>query len=372
MNETKTKKQRREDRIDTIIGIITVVSIFAIFALVIAFAGNKTVGTIAYEGETRKGHEQVFTYNNPSLKKGDTVKWFVGNECLASYTYNGENASFAYTPAQVGTTMVRVSAGKYNQATTVQVQKPLLTLTARDATVTYGEEIPLEFDCEGLLGEDTLESLGYNFTCRAEGNGCCGVSEITLEQQPCENCDYEICCKNGCLTVLPREISIANTITKVYDQTDTLLNPNIIAEGVLEGDDVRIVADKLTFESKNVGEQTLNASDLRLEGADSDKYVLCGEIVGEIVPKAVVLQGLTIADKYYDGTNKAKISKLGNLQGVLDGDSIAIGSLEVSFADASVGVQKIDVKKASLVGFDKDNYVLTDIVVNNANILSAD
>lgn len=371
MNEAKTKKQRNEDRVDTIVGIITIAAIFAIFALVIAFAGSKTMGAITYEGEMRRGSEQVFTYTNPSLKKGDTVKWYVGSECLASYDYNGENATFAYTPAETGTAVVRVMAGKYNQSAIVNVQKPLLTLTAKNATVTYGDEIaPLEFECEGLLGDDTLESLGYSFTCRADGQNCCGESEITVEQEPCENCDYEIVCKNGCLTVLPREIHIANTLTKVYDQTDCLLNPYIVAEGILEGDDVRIVADKVTFESKNAGEQAVDTSDVRLEGADSDKYFLCSEAVGKITPKAVVLQGLTIADKYYDGTNKAKIAKLGNLRGVIDGDSVAIGSLDVSFSDASVGQQKICVKQISLVGLDKDNYVIADVQVNDAKIYS--
>ncbi len=366
MSKDKSKTVSFEDRMDTIIGIVTVLIIFAIFGVLMWVASSRNVGEIVYASEVRRGNEQVFSYENDMVKKGDIVNWYVNNTRIKTYTYDGNDIDFVYTPQQEGDITIKVVAGKYNQSRTLQVKKPLLTITAQDITVTYGEEIPpLQYQYDGLLEDDTLESLNCNINCTTQCEGC-GVYTIDVE---CSECDgYEICCNNALLTVLPKELHITNDIVKVYDQTNVLENAQLQLEGILDGDDVTASADKLYFESKNVGVQNIVTANILLSGADCGNYVLCNDLVGEILPKSITLDGLKISDKNFDGTTKAKIEKLGSLQGVMDGDSVAIGKLDVSFDKATTGEHEIIVNDVTLVGLDKDNYTLENIYVPKAKI----
>ena len=81
---------------------------------------------------------------------------------------------------------------------------------------------------------------------------------------------------------------------------------------------------------------------------------------------------MSVCDKTYDGTTKAEVCKPGKLVGVLDGDSVAIGSMVAKFADANVqNSKKVTVTDIKLVGYDKDNYVIVEIDQPTANITSS-
>lgn len=369
MSKKKTTTTNTEDRMDTIVGIVTVLIIFAVFAALILVASARNTGKIEAQGDVRRGSEQIFTYDAEKVKKGDVVNWYVDNVRVATYRYDGE-ATLAYTPQKEGNLVVKVVAGKYNQSTVVEVKKPLLTISAKDVTMTYGDKMPcLEYECSGFLQGDSLESLNCKVQCITNCSGC-GVYKITLDCDECEG--YEVQCNDAVLTVLPKEIHVANNLLKIYDQTNVLSCPQIELEGVLEGDDVSAQADELYFENKNVGEQKVVTANIRLEGKDSANYVLCNELTGTILPKTLELEGLKIADKTYDGTTKAKIEKPGKLKGVIEGDSVAIGRLEVSFSNATVGEQSVLINELSLVGLDKDNYTVKNVNVKNARIYQAE
>lgn len=367
MSKDKNQTTSRADKTDIIVGIIAVLLIFAVFATLTIIASSRTVGEIAFQGEPRRGSEQLFTYTNDKLKVGDKVDWFVDNQKVATYRYNGETPQLAYTPIQSGKTVVTVVAGKYNQSTVVDVQKPILTIAARNATMTYGDETPqFEYDCYGLINDDTPESLNCNIVCKSGEIAGCGECDITFEEVDCE--DYEIKFQSATLTVLPRELRIANKLEKVYDQTNKLQCSQIELDGVLDGDEVSAVSNEILLESKNAGEQKIVCDSISLVGKDSCNYKLCNEQTGKIIPKEIALEGLTVADKNYDGTTKARIEKLGVLKGVYEGDSVAIGNLDLSFSDAGVGEQQITVKNITLVGMDKDNYKINNVQPKQARI----
>lgn len=363
--ESTAQSVSKEDKINVVVGLLVVLAVFAVFTAVIVMAGNSRAGEIAYAGEAMRGSEQQFSYKPKNLKKGDTVTWFVDNQKMATYRYDGGDINFNYTPTKVGNSTVRVVAGRNNQSKTFFVGKPTLNITAKDMQITYGENIPQpEFTCEGLVCGDTEDCLNCQIECKTD-KAACGTYQITLDAT-CD--DYEICCKGGTLTVLPREITIKNGFEKVYDQTTAINSSNLQLDGVLEGDDVCAKGENLCFESKNVGTYKVNTQNVTLSGKDAANYVLCNQAEGKIVPKEISLQGLTVADKTYDGTTKARISKMGTLKGVCEGDSVAVGSLDVSFDGANIGTQKVTVKNVKLVGYDKDNYTVKDVSVNDANI----
>ncbi len=365
MNKENEQYVSKEDKVNVVVGLLVVLAVFAIFTAIIVLAGNNRAGEIAYAGEAMRGSEQEFTYKSKNLKKGDMVTWFVDNQKMAAYRYDGGEVNFNYTPTKVGNSTVRVVAGRSNQSKTFFVGKPTLIVTAKDMQITYGEEMPQpQFECEGLVCGDTEDCLNCQIECKTD-KAACGTYQITLNAT---SNNYEVCCKGGTLTVLPKELTIENGFEKVYDQSTAINTANLQLDGILEGDEVCAQADNLCFESKNVGTYKVNTQNITLSGKDATNYILCNQVEGKILPKEISLQGLTIADKTYDGTTKARISKMGTLKGVCEGDSVAVGSLDVYFDGADIGTQKINVKNVKLVGYDKDNYTLKDISVNDANI----
>ena len=81
MSKNTHKTVDNEQRTDTIVGIITVLAVLALivwFFVSVSVRGN-AISEIAYENETRRGQEQVFTANVKSskIKDGANVKWIV-------------------------------------------------------------------------------------------------------------------------------------------------------------------------------------------------------------------------------------------------------------------------------------------------------
>ena len=169
--------------------------------------------------------------------------------------------------------------------------------------------------------------------------------------------------------MLPRKLTMQGDFVKTYDSSNTLENPHITLNGVLDGDEVYAACDKLYFNDKNAGlDKTVMLANVELAGTDGRNYVLEGEARGAILPKQVEISGLVIRDKAYDGTTRAQIDKMGRLDGVIDGDSVAIGKLELSFAEAEAGDQPVRLDSVTLIGADKDNYVVSGVDVTSANI----
>ena len=364
----------KEERTDLIIGIITSIVILALFVWMVASIGhnvaqtraNNLVGEITALGETRRGTEQVFTYNpdHSDIIEGASVYWTVNGETVYHGAYvSGQDITLNYTPEQSGTLEIVAGVGNYKQTTTVEVLGPRLTLTAPNVTVTYGTSMP-EINCrvDGLLSVDDTSDFCYDGKCVVDCDKL-DVGVYDVKMQECSYRDYETEYVYGKLTVLPKQLTVTNTFSKVYDATNTIDNPDISLDGVIEGDEVCAKCDKLYFDNKNVGtDKTIMLANVCLEGADACNYILPDYVSGRILPRTVRLVGLTVKDKAYDGTTKATIDKMGTLSGVVKGDSVAIGNVNVSFADANVGKQQVTTSKVTLIGADKDNYT---VVIDN-------
>lgn len=376
--KTKNNATRRadahEDRIELLIGIIVVLGVIAAVIGLLISAGAKNgrvvaMGEISAPAEIRRGTEQTLTYTSKELKKGDTVTWYVNGQKVAETPYDGQAATLRYTPDEAGQTTVRALCGNCCQTKRFVVKKPLLTLSTTDATITYGDEMP-NFTCnvEGFVGGDTAENLNCNFKCCVKENPDVGVWEIEYDGQ--EPDGYEVTKSTAHLTVLPKTISIANTVTKVYDQTNTVKNPRLVLDGVLDGDTVTAKCDTLYFASKNAGYQKVMTANICLEGENAHNYVLADNAQGYIAPKHISLAGVSVKNKYFDGTTKAQIDNLGELAGVLEGDSIAIGSLDVCFDGANAGKHTASIKGIVLIGVDKDNYVVESTQIADGEIMA--
>ena len=366
--------ETREDRISFVIGLVVVLAVLAVFVGLIVAAGHKSArvmaaGEISAPEEIRRGTEQTLTYTTDKLKKDDTVIWYANGRKIGETKFDGKATKLNYTPDECGKTVVRAVSGKYSQTKTLEIKKPILTVSATNATVTYGDKLPkLNCTVEGFVCDDTAEKLGCKFQCTAKEGLNVGVWEIGFAGEEPE--EYEVCYKTAHLTVLPRTVTISNTVTKEYDQTNTIQNPTLKLDGVLDGDEVSAKCDTLYFASKNAGYQKLVTANICLTGKNAHNYVLSDDAQGYIAPKKIKLSGVTVENKYFDGTTKATTTNPGSLSGVLKGDSVAIGSMDVRFDGANVGKHSAFAKKIVLIGVDKDNYIVTETQVGEAEILT--
>ena len=368
------KQQYSEERSDFIVGIVTIAIFLALFLWMLFSIGaseRNAVGEIASAQELRRGSEQeiIYTIDRDDVADGATVEWSINGRKVGESTYvKGEPITFNYTPQESGSIAVKARVGKYHQMSTFNVLPPRLTVTAPNVTIVYGEPLP-QIHCsacgfiEGEEGELCLDEL-----CKIDAEKL-NVGVYTVEF--CSECayeDYETEYVTGTLTVLPRQISVANRFFKVYDGTNTITEPQIELNGVLEGDEVCAECDTLYLDSKNVGRRNIMLANVTLTGEDACNYVLESYAEGVISPKRVDIVGLTVKDKVYDGTTKATIDTMGEIDGVCEGDSVAIGNINVSFEDASAGEQRFVVSGVTLVGADKNNYYVGSVETGTANI----
>ena len=373
------KEKYSEERIDLIVGIVTVVVVLALFGWLLISLGRRASnnlanvsGQITALGQTRRGSEQVFTYepNKENIVDGAMVTWTVNGERVYEGAYKaGEVVELAYTPKETGKLSVVATVGNYHQTLTVDVLGPQLTVTVPDITVVYGDTLPeINYTVSGFVeGEEA--DFCYDGSCVAMADRLdVGVYDISLNKDCCY-LDYETQYQYGKLTVLPRQLCLENEICKVYDGTNTVENPELRLSNVVKGDNVYAQTDLLYFDNKNVGcDKLIMLGNVELCGENACNYVLPDFVCGKITPKQIEVVGLTVKSKMYDGTTKATIDKMGTLNGVCPGDSVAIGNISVSFEDAGIGNQRIIANGVTLIGADKNNYVVREIETPNAEI----
>lgn len=366
----QSTKSYKEERIDFVIGVCVIVAAIALFGWLVWRTGRNVRsgimpvadGKIVSEGVNIRGKEQIYTFvPTQTIEEGATIVWTVDGNVVQEGVYSqGEPMELHYTHSQTGVHEISATAGRYTQTLTTEVAAPLLTITAPNITVVYVEEPPrLQPQIEGFVGDEQAEFC-YDGFCTVENySNKAGIYRIVPDS--CDYCDYRTECVAGTLTVLPRELSVEGQIVKCYDGTNFVENPSIQVHGMLEGDDVRVQCEKLYLENKNVGEKLALLGTATLAGEDACNYVLADFAQALIVPKALALTGTKVQNKIFDGTTKVTIDKMGTLEGVCDGDSVAIGNIEMHFDGADVGLHNVKLDNISLVGADKDNYVLVRV-----------
>jgi hypothetical protein len=125
-------------------------------------------------------------------------------------------------------------------------------------------------------------------------------------------------------------------VSKVYDQsnTATLTSSNYTITGLYSGEVLEISNTSGLYDNAQVGNSktvsvTLTPTDYTLiTGASLDNYILldtASGTVGAIIPKSLTVNGVTAADKQYDGTTSATVSTSTiSYTGLIDGDTVSI------------------------------------------------
>lgn len=376
------------------LGILSILIVVGIFFAILttAYQSGRTGGQITADVETlRRGTETEFCFTpTDKFADGTRVKWYADGQQIAENTMSQNTAKLRYTPQKTGKIVLQVqTADKFSDNVVFEVQRPELTLTAPNITVTYGEKLPdVIADCSGFAAGECPDCVAEHADgcddCTDKSNADCENCRLNLSCRLTDSDDKDIDVKSGrlpvgqyllradcnqtyldydtktvdgTLQVLPRRVCFAD-ITKVYDGTNKIDPAAVKLSGVLPDDEVNFSFLSATTVDKNVGTNKQTTLDgLSFSGADAGNYTFCKTPSVTIVPCKLTLLGTVVADKIYDGTTKAKIKTLGKLSGVKDGDSVAIGSVSANFAQADVGNNiSVRLNGVTLVGIGKENY----------------
>ena len=190
--------------------------------------------------------------------------------------------------------------------------------------------------------------------------------------------------KGGSVTtvyeITSKEVTISDVKVenRVYDGTTVAkITSAGTMNGVVDGDDVAIVAGKANFNDKNVGtDKIVTFADFKLSGDDVANYVLASQPVSttaSISTKELTITGLKVKDKQYDGKNNAEFDGTPALDGVVDGDDITLVNGIPTFDSVTTGENiPISFTKFALFGDSTTigNYALTQPSGITANIVA--
>lgn len=228
-----------------------------------------------------------------------------------------------------------------------------------DVVILESEEGEATFDDKNVGTEKTVTITGLTLSGADDGNyfissPTVSFADITQKQ----------------LSITGIEVS-----DKVYDGTNvaTLIGGNL--NGVLLNDDVSVSFDEAIalFADESIGnDKVVTVTGVSLSGDDGDNYKIYQPtgLVADITGKTLILTGVTVNNKVYDGTTNASFTG-GTLSGLLVGDVVVLDSegSSASFSDKNVGVNKIiTFSDLSLSGVDAGNYTVSLQVTTTASI----
>lgn len=150
--------------------------------------------------------------------------------------------------------------------------------------------------------------------------------------------------------------------SKVYDGTTAATLVGTPSVAALAGDQVGVGTLEGVFDSKHVGAgKPVTLSAIVLNGADAGNYVakLAQPLSADISPRPLLLSGLVVTSKVYDGSDLAILGG-SPLLNALPGDAVNLGaSPSARYDSKQVGTHKpVQLSGLSLAGADAGNYVL--------------
>lgn len=347
-----------------VFAVLLTLVIWAVVSVTNTSVDTVTLGQLEYPASGKVGDSMTISYEpDQELAEGSSIEWYVDDVRIHSYSYDGEDVlSYQWQPTDTGRHTIQLRVGKdYTETATLTITRPIVVVNINDATMQYGDDMPqFSYDIDGLIGADTWQDIGCDAVVMCDNIDGVGIYTLSMSNTSCDSSMYELQFETGYLVVTPRQLTIANDISKVYDGTNSMLVGNIELEGIVEGDDVYCDMQQLYFEDKCVGQgKNVSTYNIELCGSDCDNYVIVGDAHGSISPRLVSIEGATVEGKVYDGNTSANINNMGWLVGVIDGDSVAIGDIQLHFDSAKVGKnKKIEIDNIALVGSDSDNYVV--------------
>ena len=182
----------------------------------------------------------------------------------------------------------------YSESVEYTIGKASVTVTAKNYTVKFGNPLPesLEYETDGLMGTDTLSSIGVNVTIGYKNAVTpSAIGNYTIVVSGEENTtNYELNYVNGTLTIIekPAQTITANDVTLSYGNTGKKIGAATSGDGAITyavktGEDVIDVAADGTITALKVGTATVE-----ITAAGTFEYAKATTTVTVTVNKAAV------------------------------------------------------------------------------------
>ena len=252
--------------------------------------------TITPDGLTSDNYEITFVPGtltvNPKevgLTWGNTALNYDGSERVPTVTatglVNGDEIGVTVTGGQtdIGTgytatasALTGEKAGNYSlpaeNTTEFSIRTPLLTITANDYTISYGDARPnYAVTYEGFVNGDDESVLSGKLTFECEYVRGKEVHTYTITPKGLRSDKYEITFVEGTLTVERKEVGLSWETTELT-YTGTAQVPTATATGLVNDDEIGVTVE-VTGDHTNVG-TSYTATATALTGTKKDNYKL--------------------------------------------------------------------------------------------------
>ena len=255
--------------------------------------------------------------------------------------------------------------------------KPLVTeIVANFSGKTY----------DGSIASGTLASgLNYKTTSKNAGvyslnDGSILITGVPIAANTTQFGDDVIYKENGgsgSLTIAKRDLNIngLSVADKVYDTSKVATLSGTAGVTALSGDSVTLSGTGSgLFADKNVGNnKNVIASGYTLTGTDALNYNLLQptNLKASITPAVLTLNGISVADKTYDGFFNATLAGTASVN-PFAGDFVSLtGSVIGTFTDKNAGIRSVIVTGYNLTGADAINYTFSQPIGLSATIHKA-
>ena len=321
-------------------------------------------------------------FANAGLKIGgavvdDAAYTYTWQEKLENGTYNTLTGLAGSTgPANAGDYKLTVTATKNNEemasatwSFTIEKAKLTVTLEVKDKVYdgTANAAVKIK-DVVGKVEDDkiTLGLQNEEFASASVGTNIAVTANLSITGESAKNYTAPQTLQ-GKASITPKALTVkAAAQNKIYDGTaNAAVKAELDPSGVVENDEVVLVTSGVTalFNNKNVGANkpvTLTGS-YALSGSAAGNYTLIqpAGLTAKVEKKELTIESLAVADKFYDGTNKATLSGTPTLCGAANGDEVALANGTPSFTGAATGKNiAVSFTEFLLSGADSGNYIL--------------
>lgn len=230
----------------------------------VTFAIDFADVTLTYDGQP---HGVVVTKTDES--KNYTITYgTIENDCTL-------NSSPAYKNAGTYTIYFKVvdndTLAEHVGYVTLTINKKAVTVTVKDVTITYGEEIPaFSYTVTGLVEGETLsDEAVYSGAGTDAGDYVISVSGLTASD------NYAVTVKTGTLTINKKTAEVAWSIAESYVYNDGQTLPTATYEGKTAN--LIFTKDGKACEFKNAGTYTVTIADdnnYDLTGSETTKTIV--------------------------------------------------------------------------------------------------
>ncbi len=286
-----------------------------------------------------------------------------GKEISVSYTLSGSDAANYTKPADY-----RVTTGAIKPVQ-LYIGNPSFSSTSKlyDGSTSLGVTAG---NLRGVLAGDAVTvTATASYWDKNVGSNKAITVAYGLEGAQAANyiapADYTV--YTGVIT--PIQLSITDPVfpmpnNRDYDGTDTVSFTKGSCSGVVQGDTINVDATA-RYATKDVGIDKAITVSYDLSGTDAENYIAPisnTAFTGTITKKVLTVQSGSTqinADKLYDGTATAEVTKPGILQGVVSGDEVNLRAI-AAYPSKDEGNNKTITVTYSLSGSDAENYTVPD------------